>query len=1327
MQQEDIEAAATLADLANLGSRPRTLDVAPAAATTTGADVKPSVPPLPKPRPLGKGFPAPGTPYWIIAPREAGDTPPPPPGFADQAHESDPLGASPGWRTLALGGPASPESPPAEEVPEEAKEESDAATAAASPRNGISVSTKSLPLLFFGYLRILLRLTLIRLCGSMKLEQGLKIWPDTKKESEVLASPRLGINVSAILRLTMIRLCGAMNPRVNTKILRETKKEDDLIDSPRKRVGVRHRQYPPPLFNAYYKIVLCLTLIHLCGSMKLETRNTILRENLEQHSNGNIIKFPWGVNFKFNAEVYTGLARTWVVTKIKVPNFNDLEFPSMYFRHDCPWVDTVKIGVHPKWESSIDDISPETTKRVRRRYYKEWCKTMARILANLNEKERQFKASIRSLMFEEMYTLFPDLDIDNEMVQEEKVEPYSFERPSRRKRSPSSGILSTVDSEWQDIGLQDIEKTLSEAVLKLKEGLSRAPSSWLMLGNTKSGNDSKSGDASGESKETKLGVQSIASSLRRSEREAWEMIEKKLSGLKMNTTMAGDDPVMDRDDLPQEMAMRKQTGKVEGKSRKKRWILPLVSAVGGLVTFAAERLTGHLKKKRERAVRQALDELSRRTEENSNKIELLEEYNLMFGRLAVNSIEEIRKDLAEWKERQTNLSIEIYNTLEQWRSEIEAFSIASTHISHMLLTFLLECSTVLGTYYVPLHAHLREFYNAINVLNSGRLPNNLFPPRLLQKLARHSQELIQKSHPQWELAIPNLVDYYKMQIVTFSVDRSDRSLVVAFPILHKRVNQKPYKLYEIETVHVPIQDQNPQANSYTRAIIQKPYIGTGPTSYIEMTIPEIRMCKQVLETFYCDEAFLVRDIFNAPSCASSLYYSDNWVDINKMCDFEYSFNKTVRPSILDGTDYILLANVVSDKRLVCENSVRPVQRLPDDNYLIINKTLLCHCTLDAENVEIPEMLTDCPDKAQKIEYFHTVNAAFLQAASPILNLTEMRNFIENTGPLLSRDQTLPIKLHRRFASLEVTNTSTTGREVETLKELVNSLERRTQERALGIPNISLRDVIGKTEPGFWEKSSKTINQVMMAALVVFGILGAVLLTVYCRNRAMIAGLLAKGMPIAMTAPVTETPQIYVCQFSWVPILAIVLTITGLCVFLYNNCRKRTFCLGFERDTYCELWLHICTTKRYVPIKLTNLKSSAVGVTLSSPLPKKKLTLNKNCLWDTLSMDWQDCLVQVNGTAAPVPFTAVVPLADKYRLRNMWRDVTGYQLMTKQRGYWFTVDSTEYEELTDTLLKRAKPPVPPARSTDGVIDAGTVIDIIYSWAKSSQATTAPVQE
>ena len=57
--------------------------------------------------------------------------------------------------------------------------------------------------------------------------------------------------------------------------------------------------------------------------------------------------------------------------------------------------------------------------------------------------------------------------------------------------------------------------------------------------------------------------------------------------------------------------------------------------------------------------------------------------------------------------------------------------------------------------------------------------------------------------------------------------------------------QQPLILYQVETVIVPIIDQNKQANSYMHLQIDRPHIALNSETYISIRQQELGMCKKI--------------------------------------------------------------------------------------------------------------------------------------------------------------------------------------------------------------------------------------------------------------------------------------------------------------------------------------------------------------------------------------------------------------------------------------------------------------------------------------------------
>ena len=135
--------------------------------------------------------------------------------------------------------------------------------------------------------------------------------------------------------------------------------------------------------------------------------------------------------------------------------------------------------------------------------------------------------------------------------------------------------------------------------------------------------------------------------------------------------------------------------------------------------------------------------------------------------------------------------------------------------------------------------------------------------------------MIRKTNPDYDLVIERLHLYYDMKLVIFGIDK-ERNLIIQFPVFIQPYTQQPLILYQIETLPVPIIDQNKQAHSYTHLQIDKPYIALNSETYITIRQQELRTCKRIGYAFYCEELFVVKHKSNT---VAKVQYTLTWTQI----------------------------------------------------------------------------------------------------------------------------------------------------------------------------------------------------------------------------------------------------------------------------------------------------------------------------------------------------------------------------------------------------------------------------------------------------------------
>ena len=195
-------------------------------------------------------------------------------------------------------------------------------------------------------------------------------------------------------------------------------------------------------------------------------------------------------------------------------------------------------------------------------------------------------------------------------------------------------------------------------------------------------------------------------------------------------------------------------------------------------------------------------------------------------------------------------------------------------LQHYSINSLLYYRTVQNKYvslYKELTTQLHIYATAIRVLAKGYLPISLITPLKWKEILSKVKIAIRKTNPDYDLVIEKLYLYYEMKSVTFGIDK-EKNVIIQFPEFIQPYTQQPLILYQIETVPIPIIDQNKQVHFYTHLQINKPYIALNSEMYITIRQQELRSCKRIGYEFYCEELFVVKHK-SKYSCESAIYFN----------------------------------------------------------------------------------------------------------------------------------------------------------------------------------------------------------------------------------------------------------------------------------------------------------------------------------------------------------------------------------------------------------------------------------------------------------------------
>ena len=332
------------------------------------------------------------------------------------------------------------------------------------------------------------------------------------------------------------------------------------------------------------------------------------------------------------------------------------------------------------------------------------------------------------------------------------------------------------------------------------------------------------------------------------------------------------------------------------------------------------------------------------------------------------------------------------------------------------------------------------------------------------------------------------------------------------------------------------------------------------------------MCKIIRHIYYCEELFVIKHK-SRHSCVSAIFYNLGPATITKNCKFDYYYNTTVPPVILDGGRDVLLANFYRPRSLKCSSvSGGLAKPAPENTYAVVNREFLCDCQLDLEHASVLWKLSSCSKSStSKMQMKFTINLAFWEmfkkrspnSASNIQPqyAEEVQTFsVDLYDPQIGKlDQ--PVDLERFLKTMD-----TDGQKIPTVEE------REASKPMQKIMHRWLNDVLVMT--------CTAMTTVLMIIILV-------LLAKHFKMKALVSMLAIQTVPLPveavnltaamMSAMIAPDPAIGTKVVCVYPVTVIWQNILGYLVLAYaitQFFRPITWCKGYKYNKKCALYIFV---------------------------------------------------------------------------------------------------------------------------------------------------------
>ena len=112
------------------------------------------------------------------------------------------------------------------------------------------------------------------------------------------------------------------------------------------------------------------------------------------------------------------------------------------------------------------------------------------------------------------------------------------------------------------------------------------------------------------------------------------------------------------------------------------------------------------------------------------------------------------------------------------------------------------------------------------------------------------------------------------------------------------------------------------------------------------------------------------------------------------------------PNVLDGGPQILLANILTPKRLICTYASDMAHPVPSHDYVLVNRSILCNCHMESGLTYLLKSIAFCETASADYTMSFALNLAFLYMIQDLWP----GNFLQLAPAMTQEELTFPLDL-----------------------------------------------------------------------------------------------------------------------------------------------------------------------------------------------------------------------------------------------------------------------------------------------------------------------------
>ena len=408
--------------------------------------------------------------------------------------------------------------------------------------------------------------------------------------------------------------------------------------------------------------------------------------------------------------------------------------------------------------------------------------------------------------------------------------------------------------------------------------------------------------------------------------------------------------------------------------RKKRFIADLISlGIQGFTAFNTNRKVNQLKK--------GMKKLFEGQHRLEKKVVKLENDMISLAHITIEGLEHLQGELVRQGRHIRNLTARVKKmefVVDHMKMCIADNTNSIRFLSNLLGILLSDLNRYLMLYESIL-SELDHFLDALDNLSNNQLSHSVIPPKEMNDLIAHVNEVLKTQYPNYELVVSRVHDYYNLPFSTFACQGNTLMVHISFYI--KLINQEPLHMYEIKSIPVPYHmneeliDETESKYTYTKIKPSTEILAMGSNSQINLDYNQLVHCIQYNILFFCEQMFLAK-LGNEHTCESAIYTHQNSKLIQQKCTIEYYPDLNPEPELLNAGNYLVLGNFPLPWNYYCAATDEIPKPIHGSSYVILKKHDLCQCSLTAGSWYLEANVAYCTQEpATELTLYYTVNMA----------------------------------------------------------------------------------------------------------------------------------------------------------------------------------------------------------------------------------------------------------------------------------------------------------------------------------------------------------------